>query len=258
MIHDTPGESGRSLPAQLGVRFDTRTLPQIIDGALADAATQTFYVTCNLNHLRVLQSDAAFRDAYQKAAVVTLDSRPMQMISRIRFGENLPLVTGADLFSVLIDQLRPGRDRPMFVASSPEVGTLLCKRLVERGFDPDAVAHESPPFGFERDDGYSVSLCARIREQGVTHFFMGVGAPKSERWVSRHFPELPACHIFCVGAALDFTSGLKSRAPTWLSRLGLEWLHRLLTEPRRLLPRYAGDAVFLMKVIGGKKLAQVT
>jgi N-acetylglucosaminyldiphosphoundecaprenol N-acetyl-beta-D-mannosaminyltransferase len=256
MFDETLHQSGRSLHAQLGVHFDTRSLQQIIDSALADVVTQTFYVTCNLNHLRVLQSDTAFRDAYQKAAIVTLDSRPMQMISRIRFGETLPLVTGADLFSMLIDRLRPGH-RPMFVASSPEVGALLCKRLVERGFDPDSVAHESPPFGFEEDGRYGVSLCARIREQGVTHLFMGVGAPKSERWVSRHFADLPPCHIFCVGAALDFTSGLKSRAPTWLSHLGLEWLHRLLTEPRRLLPRYAGDAVFLMKVLGGKKLAQV-
>jgi N-acetylglucosaminyldiphosphoundecaprenol N-acetyl-beta-D-mannosaminyltransferase len=257
MINETFGKFGRNLHAQLGIRFDKRSLQQIIDGALVDAATQTLYVTCNLNHLRVLQSDAAFRDAYRKAAIVTLDSRPMQMISRIRFGENLPLVTGADLFSVLIDRLRPGRDRPMFVTSSPEVGALLCKRLIERGFGRDAIAHESPPFGFECDGRYSVGLCANIRQQGVTHLFMGVGAPKSERWVSRHLAELPPCHIFCVGAALDFTSGLKSRAPRWFSRLGLEWLHRLITEPRRLLPRYAGDAVFLIKVISGARLAQV-
>lgn len=257
MIDENFGISKRSLHAHLGLRFDSRSLQKIIDDALADATTQTLYVTCNLNHLRVLQSDSAFRDAYQKAAIVTLDSRPLQMISRIRFEELLPLVTGADLFSVLFERLRPGRDRPMFVASSPEVGALLCKRLVERGFAPDAVAYESPPFGFEVDGGYSVGLCTTIHEQAVTHLFMGVGAPKSERWVSQHFSDLPPCHIFCVGAALDFTSGLKNRAPTWLSRLGLEWLHRLLTEPRRLLPRYAGDAAFLMKVIGGKRLAQV-
>lgn len=259
MIDEALGKTGRgALQEQLGVRFDTRTLPQIIDSALAEAVTQTFYVTCNLNHLRVLQSDLAFRHAYQKAAIVTLDSRPMQMMSRIRYGETLPLVTGADLFSVLIDRLRPERDRPIFVASSAQVGALLCERLVRRGFASDAVAYESPPFGFERNGEYSAKLCETIRTHGTTHLFMGVGAPKSERWVSQHFAQLPPCHIFCVGAALDFTAGMKSRAPSWLGRLGLEWLHRLVAEPRRLLPRYAGDALFLAKVIGGKKLAQIT
>jgi N-acetylglucosaminyldiphosphoundecaprenol N-acetyl-beta-D-mannosaminyltransferase len=257
-MHDeTLIKTDSSLHAQLGVRFDTRSLQQIIDSALAPVTKQTLYVTCNLNHMRVLQSDAAFRDAYQKAAIVTLDSRPLQMISRVRFGETLPVVTGADLFSVLIERLRPGVDRPMFVASSPEVGSLLCKRLLARGFEADAVAFESPPYGFECDSEYSASLCATVRARNVTHLFMGLGAPKSERWISKHLTEFPPCHIFCVGAALDFTSGLKRRAPVLLSHLGLEWLHRLLAEPRRLLPRYAGDAVILLKIIGGKKLVRV-
>lgn len=247
-----------ALHDQIGVSFDRRPLEQIVELALTQAANPVFYITCNLNHLRVLQSDPGFREAYRRASIVTLDSRPMQVITRLRFGERLPLVTGADLFSVLMERLRPQQDRPMFVASSQEVGAQLCKRLVDGGFSPNQVAFTSPPFGFERDAAFSAALLRTIREHNPSHLFMGVGAPKSERWIAEHLADLPPCHVFCVGAALDFTSGFKTRAPAWLGRVGLEWTHRLVAEPRRLLPRYAGDAVLLLQVIRGKRLARVT
>jgi len=246
------------LYSQLGVRFDRRALPEVIALALADVQSPVFYVTCNLNHLRVLQSEPEFRAAYRRAALITLDSRPIQVASRLRFGERLPLVTGADLFAALFKRLRPGQDRPFFVASSDETGRQLCRVLIERGFPASATAYYSPPFGFERDADRSKRMVAQIQAHGATHLFMGVGAPKSERWVAQHLDVLPPAHILCVGAALDFIAGAKTRAPAWLGQFGLEWLHRLLSEPSRLLPRYAGDAAVLAKVLAGQKLARVS
>lgn len=243
---------------QFGVRFDRTPLPELIAIALGDLQAPVFYVTCNLNHLRVLQSDAPFREAYRKAAIVTLDSRPLQMATRLRFGERMPLVTGAELFAVLFQNLRPEKDRPLFISSSDVSGNELRQRLLTRGFGPEAVAFQTPPFGFQDDESYSKALIAAIRAHGATHLFMGVGAPKSERWVAKHLNAMPPAHIFCVGAALDFTAGLKTRAPAWLGKLGLEWLHRMISEPQRLLPRYAGDAAVLAKVMTGRKLVPVS
>lgn len=259
MSHSDPLEpAGDRVYEQFGVRFDRRPLSKLIAIALDDVQAATFYVTCNLNHLRVLQSDARFREAYRKAAIVTLDSRPLQMATRLRLGEHVPLVTGAELFAVLFEKLRPGVDRPFFVSSSDESGSELCRRLLDRGFSPETAIFQTPPFGFQDDESYSQALIAQIRAHGATHLFMGVGAPKSERWVARHLDALPAAHIFCVGAALDFTAGLKTRAPSWIGKLGLEWAHRMLSEPRRLLPRYAGDAAVLAKVMTGQKLVRVS
>jgi N-acetylglucosaminyldiphosphoundecaprenol N-acetyl-beta-D-mannosaminyltransferase len=246
------------LYSQLGVRFDRRTLPEVIALALADVQSPVFYVTCNLNHLRVLQSEPEFREAYRRAALITLDSRPIQVASRLRFGAHLPLVTGADLFAVLFERLRPGKDRPFFIPSSDETGEQLSRALIARGFTPSATAYHSPPFGFERDADRSKRMVAQIQAHRATHLFMGVGAPKSERWVAQHLDVLPPAHILCVGAALDFIAGAKTRAPAWLGQFGLEWLHRLLSEPSRLLPRYAGDAAVLAKVLAGQKLARVS
>lgn len=256
--HATPALTDDRMYKQLGVRFDRQSLPDIITMALSEIQAPVFYVTCNLNHLRILQSDGHFREAYRKATLITLDSRPIQMASRLRFGEHLPLVTGAELFAVLFERLRSGQDRPFFVSSSDETSANLRQRLLDRGFAPDAIAFYTPPFGFERDIARSEAMIAQIRAHGTTHLFMGVGAPKSERWIAQHFVALPPAHIFCVGAALDFTAGSKRRAPAWLGQLGFEWLHRLLSEPVRLFPRYAGDAMVLAKVLAGQKLTRVS
>lgn len=243
---------------QLGVRFDRKTLADVVAIALEDISSPVLYVTCNLNHLRVLQSDREFQDAYRKARLITLDSRPIQMASRLRYREHLPVVTGAELFASLFERLRPGRDRPFFVTSSDETGMSLRQRLIDRGFAAEAVGYYSPPFGFQADTVRTQAMLDQIGAHGTTHLFMGVGAPKSERWVAEHFDALPPAHVFCVGAALDFTAGSKNRAPAWLGYLGFEWLHRLLSEPSRLMPRYAGDVAVLVKVLRGKRLARIS
>ena len=243
---------------QLGVRFGRNTLSDVVAAALCEIETPSFYVTCNLNHLRILQSDIDFRNAYRKAAIITLDSRPLQIASRVCLKENLPLVTGAELFAVLFERLRPTKDRPFFVSSSDDTGTRLRQRLIERGFTSESVAFYTPPFGFEKDVDRNLAMVAHIKAHNTTHLFMGVGAPKSERWVARHLDDLPPSHIFCVGAALDFTAGSKNRAPAWLSQIGFEWLHRLMSEPSRLVPRYAGDATVLVKFLTGQKLTRVS
>lgn len=243
---------------RIGVRFSRMDADEIITKCFEDIQSPTLYVTCNLNHLRVLQSNPFFREAYRKAKFITLDSRPLQIASRILFNDALPLVTGADLFSVIFRKLRPGEDRPFFVSSSNETGEKLRQQLFDRGFLPDAVSFHTPSLGFERDALKSMIILDQLREHNATHLFMGVGAPKSECWVAQHLELLPPAHIFCVGAALDFTAGSKNRAPAWLGRIGFEWLHRLLSEPKRLLPRYAGDFAVLAKVLSGKTLVQVS
>jgi len=250
--------AGDRVYRQLGVRFDRKPLADVIAAALCETSAPSFYVTCNLNHLRILQSDNEFREAYRKATFITLDSRPIQIASRVCFGERLPLVTGAELFSVLFERLRPGKDRPFFVSSSDDTGRRLYQRLVERGFEHESVVYYTPPFGFEHDTDRNDAMIGHMQAHNTTHLFMGVGAPKSERWVAHNLGDLPPAHIFCVGAALDFTAGLKNRAPNWLRQLGFEWLHRLLSEPGRLMPRYAGDATILAKVLARHKLTKVS
>src|SRR5262249_2568044 len=86
---------------------------------------------------------------------------------------------------------------------------------------------------------------------------VGLGAPKQELWVHAHRRRIAAPAVLCVGATIDFLAGEKARAPVWMRRVGLEWLHRMASRPRRLARRYLGDAIrlprlFWRELVGGK------
>jgi N-acetylglucosaminyldiphosphoundecaprenol N-acetyl-beta-D-mannosaminyltransferase len=78
---------------------------------------------------------------------------------------------------------------------------------------------------------------------------VGLGAPKQELWVDAHRDRIEAAVTLCVGATIDFLAGEKRRAPVWMRKVGLEWLHRLLSEPRRLFRRYARDAWLFPRLV---------
>lgn len=92
-------------------------------------------------------------------------------------------------------------------------------------------------------------MAAAIRDHHATHLFVGLGAPKSEIWVHEHRDLLGDVYALAVGASLDFHVGLRQRAPAWMRRLGCEWLWRMLSEPRRLLPRYLLDSWYVIPAV---------
>ncbi|MEV6343477.1 WecB/TagA/CpsF family glycosyltransferase [Actinoplanes sp. NPDC051851] len=99
----------------------------------------------------------------------------------------------------------------------------------------------SPAFGFERDEEGYAMLCARVADARPDLVFVGLGFPKQERVIERLRPDMPATWFVGCGAAVDFVAGDVERAPRWMQRTGLEWAHRLGTEPRRLARRYLRD-----------------
>jgi N-acetylglucosaminyldiphosphoundecaprenol N-acetyl-beta-D-mannosaminyltransferase len=106
----------------------------------------------------------------------------------------------------------------------------------------------TPPFG-EWSADENRRLVEAVKSSAARILFMGVSAPKQEIWAYEHFDELQM-PIACVGAAFDFGTGRVSRAPAWMRRAGLEWVHRLLSEPGRMWKRYlVGNTLFVWDVI---------
>ena len=99
-----------------------------------------------------------------------------------------------------------------------------------------------PPLGFEHDAAENAKILELIAAGHPDVLVVGLGAPKQELWVHRHRQQIQATVALCVGATIDFLAEHKRRAPLWMQKSGLEWLHRVATEPRRLLTRYARDA----------------
>jgi N-acetylglucosaminyldiphosphoundecaprenol N-acetyl-beta-D-mannosaminyltransferase len=107
----------------------------------------------------------------------------------------------------------------------------------------EVVGCYSPPLGFEKDAAENEAILARVAAANADLVVVGLGAPKQELWVAAHRDRIAAPAALCVGATIDFLAGEKARAPVWMRRVGLEWLHRMASEPRRLARRYLRDAI---------------
>jgi N-acetylglucosaminyldiphosphoundecaprenol N-acetyl-beta-D-mannosaminyltransferase len=223
-----------------GYRFSPARMDALLDFLAANPVPPGGGVCCivttNLDHVCNLRISPAFRRAYETAWLRTIDGMPVY--AKLR-GAGVPArITGADLFPALLARLDPSTDRPFFVVPNAEVGAALIDHMCSSGFPKTALAHVSPPHGFLDDPTESERLAKVAKAHRATHFFMGVGSPRSELWVDAHRSDLGDLYALCVGAALEFQSGHKARAPLWMRKSGFEWLWRLAQEPRRLARRY--------------------
>lgn len=192
-------------------------------------------VTPNVDHLLRYYDDHSFRSLYQSAAYVLLDSRvvalAMRVLQRVRFA----VCPGSDLTVDLLDRVATSTDRIVLVGGSDSQAKAVGAR-----FELADIRHHNPPMGFI-GDAQATETCLRfIEEQSPFRFcFLAVGSPQQEVVAQRLRTRGKARGlVLCVGAALNFISGEERRAPRWLQRMALEWLYRLLQDPRRLAGRY--------------------
>ncbi len=226
-----------------GRGISTLTLKELASEIVRAPSTNgvRLVATMNLDHVVNLRRNGAFRLAYAGAWAVTIDGAPVFAYARLR-GVHAPgRITGVDLFAELARSWSLDR-RPFFVTSTAEAGEKLIESFVARGFPKEAMAFESPAFGFEKDQAKSTTLCSAIRAHRTTDLVFGVGSPKSEIWIDTHRDQLGDLYAYGFGAGLDFLIGHATRAPTAMRRLGLEWLWRLALEPTRLWRRYLVDS----------------
>jgi N-acetylglucosaminyldiphosphoundecaprenol N-acetyl-beta-D-mannosaminyltransferase len=120
--------------------------------------------------------------------------------------------------------------------------------LLREGFDRNSVGFFVPDFGFEKDAHKTEQVVNEIRRLNTTHLFLGIGAPKSEIWISENRHLLGDVYAFGVGAALNFFAGTVRRAPAAFRNAGVEWLWRMVLEPRRLALRYVLGALRILPI----------
>jgi N-acetylglucosaminyldiphosphoundecaprenol N-acetyl-beta-D-mannosaminyltransferase len=139
--------------------------------------------------------------------------------------------------------------RVFLLGAEPGVGELAAFQIAHQWPAVHVVGTYSPPFGFENDSAENDRILAAIASAAADLIIVGLGAPKQEIWIHRHYRQLPAKVVICAGATIDFLAGRRRRSPVWMRRLGLEWLHRLCAEPRRLARRYTRDACVFPQLV---------
>jgi N-acetylglucosaminyldiphosphoundecaprenol N-acetyl-beta-D-mannosaminyltransferase len=183
------------------------------------------------------QRDEEVRCMHNAAGLVTPDGMPLVWLSRLMGFRHVERVYGPDLMlAVCAYSLKQGY-RHFFYGGAPGVPERLAIQLQSRFDGLQVSGVYSPPFRPltpEEDQ----AVVERINATTADILWVGISTPKQERWMAEHVTRLNTPVIIGVGAAFDFLAGLKRQAPHWMQRSGLEWLFRLLTEPRRLGRRY--------------------
>jgi N-acetylglucosaminyldiphosphoundecaprenol N-acetyl-beta-D-mannosaminyltransferase len=203
-----------------------------------------FVVTPNVDHVLIFQRTEGLRRAYAEASLIVADGLPVVLASRI-LGKPVPgRVTGSDLVPAVFDCASAEDPMRVFLLGAAEgVGERAARQIEAKWRGVRVVGTYSPPFGFERQATENERILRMISESQPQLLIVGLGAPKQELWVHAHRDAITANVAMCVGATIDFLAGERARAPVWMQRTGLEWFHRMTTEPRRLVPRYASNAV---------------
>lgn len=228
-----------------GIQIDAVGMQQAVDRVLDWARGSgdgcKYVVTPNVDHAVLYQERADLRAAYRRAALVLADGFPLVVASRLLRRRLPERVAGSDLTPAVFSAAFAGM-RVFLLGAAPGVADRAADEIRRRWPQVDVVGTCSPPLGFERNETQNQAILARIAEARPDVLLVGLGAPKQELWVHRHRDQIEAKVALCVGATIDFLAGHRRRAPHWMRTSGLEWLHRLASEPRRLVARYARDA----------------
>lgn len=234
MTHDVPTVD------LLGIRVHAVTEAQCVQHVVraVEAGRGGWIVTPNLDHLRRLVADPSYRDLCSSADLVVADGMPLLWASRLQ-GTPLPeRVAGSNLISSLSSALASRRGRVFLLGGEGSTAEEAARVLARRHPDLVICGLDCPWIGSSIDDATRQRLVRRLRWARPDLVFVALGSPKQEKLIRVLREEHPEAWMIGIGISFSFVAGRVKRAPPWMQRLGLEWIHRLSQEPRRLARRY--------------------
>ncbi len=210
------------------------------------------YVCFSNVHTSVMaRENPDYARTLNSAALVFPDGEPIAKLERMRGYRDATRVAGPDFMRHMFRDTADGSVGHYFYGSTPETLESLRQNLLQKYPGMDIRGMYSPPFRqlSPEEDEEDVR---RINESGADIVWIGLGAPKQEKWMREHKGRINAV-MMGVGAGFDFHAGTIRRAPDWIQKIGLEWLYRLFMDPRRLFKRYiVTNAKFVMYLIFSK------
>lgn len=204
--------------------------------------------TINAHSFNTAKKDKLFAEALTNGDALIPDGVSIVKACRRIKAKSQPkeCIAGWDLFEFEMGKLEKKGGTVMFMGSSQKVLDLIVKRAA-KDYPHLKVVTYSPPYKPEFSDKDNKAIIDAINAANPDLLWIGMTAPKQEKWTYSHWKELNIhCHVGTIGAVFDFFAGTVERAPMWWQRHGLEWLYRLLKEPKRMWRRYIiGNTLFL-------------
>ena len=228
--------------AILGVPFDPLTTDETVAliARMISSGLPHYLATANVDFVVQASEDVELRRILFDAHAVLCDGMPLVWASR-KLGNPLPeRVTGSDLVPRLLREAEERGWRVYFLGGTDASVAAAAANTQKKHPKLKLVGAYSPPFKplLEMDHE---GILARIREAKPDLLFVAFGCPKQEKWINMHYRRMGVPVSIGVGATIDFLAGTVKRAPVWMQKTGLEWIFRMLQEPRRLAKRYGKD-----------------
>lgn len=208
--------------------------------------------TINAHSYNTALEDDSFAEALQKGDYLVPDGMSIVKACKFLKAKSRPKerIAGWDLFVYEMQRLNGCGGKCFFMGSSEKVLSLIVERCA-KDYPNIVVETYSPPFKPEFTEEDNRSIINAINTANPDLLWIGMTAPKQEKWAYTHWPELDIhCHCGTIGAVFDFYAGTVKRAPLWMQKAGLEWFYRFAKEPRRMWKRYIiGNTKFIFNVI---------
>jgi N-acetylglucosaminyldiphosphoundecaprenol N-acetyl-beta-D-mannosaminyltransferase len=215
-------------------------------------------MTPNLDHLRQHRADRGVRPLFDSASLVLADGMPLLWASRLQETPLPERVPGSELILSLTEAAAPERRRVFLLGGAPGSADRAAQELASRFPGIEIVGTHCPDFGFESDPGANLAMERAIRTAAPDLVYVGLPFPKADRLILRLRAAAPSAWFLALGVSFSFVAGDLRRAPRWMQSAGLEWLHRMLCEPRRLCRRYLIDGLpFAARMFGRVAIARL-
>jgi N-acetylglucosaminyldiphosphoundecaprenol N-acetyl-beta-D-mannosaminyltransferase len=236
---------GRTRHYFLGAPFDDIAQDAAVDMVEGSQVQLKFryVVTPNVDHVVRLSGNRLLAPYYDEAWMSLCDSKPISTLSHA-VSLDLPVVTGSDLTARLFKTVIKSGDRIALIAANDEIARDMAAAF------PDVLFRSFVPPKNVLGDPAGLQACVDFAAAEPARFlFIAIGSPQSEKIAHALAQRPDACGVgLCIGASLEFLLGAKKRAPVWMRKLGLEWVHRLASDPKRLWRRYLFAVVPLLRL----------
>lgn len=238
-----------------GVEIDPTSMKETVEVIFSWAKQKKseckFVITPNVDHIVQVQHNIALQAAYKQASLVVADGRPVVWAANF-LGADIPeTVPGSDLVPAIFDHAQGDNIeiKVFLLGAMPGVADRAKSLITKQWPIVKIVGTLSPDFGFDKNEAESKQICEIVNASGANFLVLGLGAPKQELWIHQYASQISVKVALCVGATIDFLAKEKPRAPVWMRKCGLEWLHRVASEPKRLAKRYTIDAIKFPQIV---------
>ena len=234
--HSTPN---RRISPVIGINVDIGNVSELANTIIKIAKSRmgnAYVCVANVHMLTIARGSRLFGETLKNATLVVPDGMPLVWTQRLKGNQNAERVCGPDLMLELC-QLASANNLSIYLLGGSVSTLQLLSTKLSTLFPRLKIAGSHSPEMLPEQPTLDVDLVQKINDSGASILFVGLGCPKQEYWCATHASSLLPISIG-VGAAFDFHAGTKKRPPLFIQRCGLEWLYRLLSEPRRLWKRY--------------------